>query len=255
MDQCSALFRRQADRFRVLGFRLRIVNQCGLGEYFAAGHGGGEACHLQWGDQDVALPDRGVGRIAGHPFAIPLSLFPRRVGNDHTALFIGQLDPGRPVEPEAPALGGQHAGGHEFSGFIVVDVAAHRDRITQQDVAMVTMADIAGVGAVADHVVAVAKNDGLVGPEGAVAEARDRRQDLEGRTRGVKSIKGQIRPRSLFIHLGHDLGAGARRELVEIEIRFAGEHEHLAGGDVECDRGACLVAQRRLGLDLQVDVE
>ena len=239
----------------MLGRAVRIVHEGGLRVDFAAGDGGGEAGHLERGRQDEALADGHVGGVTGEPFFPLGAFFPGVVGDEHPAGFAGQFDAGAAVEVEAAGFGRDHLGRGAPADFVEIDIAAFGDRLAEQDVVVDADAVVADEAAVEALEHALAVDDGLVGGDGSAAEAGDGGEDFVGGAGRVETAEGAVELAAFGLDPGVGGGADARGKLREIVVGFADHRQDFAGGNVEGDGGADLVADGLFGGELEVDVE
>ena len=137
VEDGGVLAGREADGFRVLGRPVRIVNERGLGGGFAARERGDKARHFEGRDPHETLTNGHVGGIAGKPGIPRRALFPFRVGDQHAAGLVGQVDAGGLVEVEAAGLGGDEVGADLQTVGVEEDIAALGDGFAERDDAVV----------------------------------------------------------------------------------------------------------------------
>jgi hypothetical protein len=256
LEHRGVLLRGDAERLGALAGAVGIVEERGRGVEFAAGEGGGDAGHLERGDGEEALADGGVGGVAGIPALAVDFPFPLHVADDHAAGLEGELDAGRAVEAEAAGFGGDGLDAGVHAVFIIKYVAAHRERVGESHVAVAASAVARHEAILADAEVAGAFDFGIDG-DGALAEAGERGDELEGGAGRVEALDGAVEPGAARFDFGERRAGDHRRGVVEVVVGFAGEGEDLAGADIEGDGGAGVFGDVDgfFGGDLEVDIE
>ena len=203
-----------------------------------------EVGQLGGGDEQVALADGELDRVAGEPLGtvaqehagFGLGVEVVTIGH-HTGPFVGQLDAARGAEPEGPRLGldplvalgplgrlgpealapervEEHVAGgrqcpREQVGVVARERALEHAAVGRLEV-VATTRELVGAG-VADAAVA-GLLDGAVGPQVAPFEGGERRHHLERRAGGVGALDGPV-------HDGRE--ALGRREQLELGERDA----------------------------------
>ena len=231
------------------------MDQSRLGEDLATRDRGSEAGHLEGRDEDEALSHRHVGGVAGEPFFVFRALFPGVVGHEHAAGLAGEFDAGAAVEVETPRLFGEAFGFGQPARFIEVEVTTLRDGLAEEYIVVMAEAIVTDEAVIEFLEKAVAVDNRRVGGDRSATQGGDGGEDFVGRAWWVKAAEGAVELAALGLNRGVGGVADAGREIGEVVVGLADEGEHFAGGDIDGDGGADLIADGLLGRELEVDVE
>ena len=219
----ARLFGRQTDRFAAMldlhGVFAREGFEGWLGARLAACDGGNGGGHLQWGLQEKALTDGGVGGVARHPAADAFFLFPGFGRHDETAGFKRDFDASSLIEAEAFGFGAEQIDAHLQAFGVIKYIAAAFNGRGQISFAM-TVARVAAEHAVADSVHSLAIVRG-VGVDDAVAHTGDRGDELKGGAGRVGELHRAVEPCAALVDGFEGLARDEGAQVVEIVGRMA----------------------------------